>query len=332
MAKILITGGAGFVGYHLAKLLASEKENEVVLVDNLFRGRKDADLEALLARPNVKLVEADLTDRASWGKLTRGFDQVYHLLSINSFKLFTEIPHEVLRVGITSTLHALDWFRSENGKPDAKILYVSSNEVYTGGLLAYKTLPIPTPENVPSVIPDMYDPRWSYAGQKLLGELLFIHYAKAHGLRMTIVRPQNIYGPRAGYDSMIPKIIERIQKRVDPFPLFDPSENRSSCFINDVVYAMKRVVESRETDGKTYNIGAPYETTVREIIEKMFDLAGWRPKDFDIKESPGSASSHSLPDVSRLMKDTGWKADTSLQSGLRQTMEWYAKNPKPENK
>ena len=106
MAKILVTGGAGFVGYQLTKFL-SARAHEVVIADNLSRGKKDDDLEALLELPNVVLKEVDLTDRTAWSTLGQGFDYVYHLASINGTKLFYEMPHEVLRGGIFSCIYSL---------------------------------------------------------------------------------------------------------------------------------------------------------------------------------------------------------------------------------
>src|SRR3989338_5180229 len=169
MKKILITGGAGFVGYHLAKLLAKDS-SEVVLADNFFRSKKDSDLDELLELSNVKLVEGDLTDSKSWEALGDGYDEVYHLVGINGTKLFYKIPHEVLRIGVSTTMNVLDWFHTKNNVPHAKILYTSSNEAYASALEAFGKLPIPTPENVPLVIADTYNARWSYGGQKLIGE------------------------------------------------------------------------------------------------------------------------------------------------------------------
>lgn len=323
MAKILITGGAGFIGYHLATCL-SLRGNEIVLADNFSRGKKDAELMTLLAKPNVKMIEADLTDYASWSKIGTDYDYIYHLISINGFKFFKEIPHEVLRVGLTTTLNVLNWLHKVNGNPKAKILYTSSNEVYMGATEPFGSLPIPTPEKIPAVIPDTYDPRWSYAGQKIMGELLLIHYAKAYDLRMVIVRPHNIYGPRAGVDSMIPKMINRIQKRTEPFPLISPQENRSSCYISDVIEAMVLATESAKTDGGTYNIGSDTETTVQEILETMFKIMDWKPQKFDIKENPSDSSLHCLPDISKLKNDAGWSPKISLEEGLQKTIEWYA--------
>ena len=329
MSKILITGGTGFVGYHLAKRL-SDQNHEVVVADNFFRSERDEDLKKLLERPNITLIEADLTLPASWEKLGSGYDHVYHLVGINGTKLFYEIPHEVLRIGVTSTLNALDWFRLKNNKKNAKILYTSSNEAYAGALEAFDKLPIPTPENVPLVIADPYNPRWSYAGQKLIGELLFIHYAKAYNFRMSIVRPHNFYGPREGYLHVIPEIIERIKDKPDPFPIFGSDDTRSFCHIDDAIEAIQPVMESDKTDGGTYHIGTHEETLISDLIDTMFDLMKWRPKNLDIKKSPEGSVKRRLPDVSKIKKDLGWQAKIGLKEGLQTMIDWYLAHPKPK--
>ena len=327
MSKILVTGGAGFIGYHLSKKLAEKKNNEVTIADNFFRSKKDADLQALLAMPNVKMIETDLTDKKSWDDIGTGYDCVYHLVGINGTKLFYDIPHEVLRIGLTTTMNALDWFHTKNGKPKAKILYTSSNEAYASALEAFGKLPIPTPENVPLVISDTYNPRWSYGGQKLIGELFFIHYSKAYDFRMVIVRPHNFYGPRAGYHHVIPEMVSKITKKLEPFPILGADETRSFCYIDDAVQAMILCMESPKTDGGTYHIGTNEETTIKELIEKMFDIMKWHPKKIDAKDSlPGSVKRR-LPDVSKIRRDVGWKAKIGLEKGLKKTIEWYKRNP-----
>jgi nucleoside-diphosphate-sugar epimerase len=329
--KILITGGAGFIGHHLGKRLALQG-HEIVIADNFFRSEHDTDLKALLAMPNVKLYEADLTQKEAWEGIGEGYDEVYHLVGINGTKLFYDIPHEVLRIGVSTTMHILDWFRTKNNKPHAKILYTSSNEAYAGALEAFGQLPIPTPENAPLVIADTYNPRWSYAGQKLIGELFFIHYAKAYDFRMSIVRPHNFYGPREGYLHVIPEIIERIQARVEPFPIYGADDTRSFCYIDDAVEAIQVVMESEKTDGGTYHIGTYVETGIKDLIETMFDILKWHPKELDIKNSPEGSVKRRLPDVSKIKRDTGWEAKIELEEGLKKMTEWYLENPRPSEK
>ena len=322
MSKILITGGAGFIGYHLTKLL-SEQGHEVVIVDNFFRSEKDEDLSSLIEMPNVKMIEADLTDKASWDELGSGYDYVYHLVGINGTKLFYEIPQEVLRIGVSTTMNVLEWFRTKNNMPNAKILYTSSNEAYASALEAFGKLPIPTPENVPLVIADTYNARWSYGGQKLIGELFFINYSRAYKFRMSIVRPHNFYGPRAGYAHAIPEIVKRIVEKVSPFPIFGADETRSFCYIGDAVKAIQTVMESEKTDGGTYHIGTSEETVIKDLVDEMFNIMNWHPEDIDIKNSPEGSVKRRLADVSKIKQDTGWEAKTGLKEGLKKTIDWY---------
>lgn len=320
MRKILVTGAAGFVGYHLALRLAAQGYR-LTLVDNFALGKSDAAFNELCAQKNVLFVEADLTRASEWEKLGDGFDHVYHLAAINSTKLFYEIPHEILRTALLMNLHALEWFRTHS--PKGKILFTSSNEAYSGALEAFGTLPLPTPENVPLVIADPYNPRWSYAGTKLIGELLFIHYATHYELRMSIVRPHNFYGPRSGHH-VIPDVLERIHAHEDPFALYGADDTRSFCYIEDAVEAMQLVMESFVTDGGTYHIGTSVETKIEDVVEELFSLSGWRPQRIEKKSPPQGSVKRRLPDVSKIKKDTGWEAKTSLREGLKRATEWYA--------
>lgn len=328
MKRVLITGGAGFIGYHLAKRLASHKGYKITIADNFFRGKNDKDFKELLAHPNITFIRADLTDPKAWKKLGKGYDHVYHLVGINGTKLFYEIPHEVLRIGLMTTLNALEWFRLQNKKRNAKILYTSSNEAYASGF-DLGVIPIPTSETAPLIISDTYNPRWSYGGQKLIGELLFINYARAYKFRMAIVRPHNFYGPRAGYEHAIPQMFARIEAKEDPFTVYGANETRSFCYIDDAVEAIQRVMESEKTDNGTYHIGSNIETSIQELAETLFVASNWRPKDITEKKSPEGSVKRRLADVSKIKKDTGWSAKTPLSEGARKTIEWYRENPKP---
>lgn len=329
--KILITGGAGFIGYHLTKRLAKQG-HKITIVDNFFRSEHDKDLAALLKRPNVRLITTDLTRPESWKKLGSGYDHVYHLVGINGTRLFYEIPHEVLRIGVMTTINALEWFRTQNKKKDAKILYTSSNEAYAGALEAFGKLPLPTPESVPLVISDTYNPRWSYGGQKLIGELFFIHYAKAYNFRMSIVRPHNFYGPREGYEHVIPDIISRVINRVDPFPIYGTENTRDFCYIDDAVEAIQKVMESKKTDGGTYHIGAKAEIKIKHLVDHIFDIMEWWPKKILVKNPPKGSVKRRLADVSKIRRDIRWKAKTPLKKGLKEMVDWYVKNPRSEIK
>ncbi len=327
--KVLVTGGAGSVGVYLSRRLAGQGK-QVVIADNFWRGKRDTELESVLALPNVTLIEVDLTTREGWNALGSGYEHIYQLAGVNGTKLFYSVPGEVLRIGVTTILHSLEWMKDTN--PKAKILYTSSNEAYAGALAAFNQLPIPTPEAVPLVISDTYNARWTYAGTKLIGELFYIHYAKEHNLSSVIVRPHNFYGPRTGYDHVIPEFIERIQKKVSPFPIYGADDTRTFCYMEDAVEAMQMVMESDVTDGGTYHIGRPVtdETSMENLAQTLFKIAGWTPTELDIKNGPEGSVKRRAADVSKIEKDTGWKAKTSLEEGLKKTLDWYNKYPKKD--
>lgn len=330
MSKVLITGGAGFIGFHLAKhLLDATKDIELVLVDNLQRGKLDEDFSKVVDDPRVKLLTLDLTDPSVYSSLGNGYEHVYHLAAVNGTKLFYEIPHEVLRINTLTLIYMLDWFVKHNR--EGKFCFTSSNEAYAGGLNAFGVLPIPTPEKVSLVIEDPYNPRWSYASTKLIGELFVIHYAKVYNFRALIVRPHNFYGPRAGYDHVIPEFSLRIQKRVDPFPIYGADDTRTFCYISDAVRAMQMLMESSKTDGQpieTVHIGDREEIDMKGLAEKLFAVAGWHPKSLDIKSSPPGSVKRRLADITKLQQMTGWKPEVSLDEGLKRTFKWYIAHPK----
>ncbi len=327
MKKILITGGAGFIGYHVAVLLLQNPENELVLVDNFFRGGNDVDFKKLCENPRVTFLEFDLTDPAVYEKLGKGYAHVYHLAAVNGTRLFYEIPHEVLRINTLTLVFLLEWFRKYN--VEGKLLFASTCEAYAGALEAFGILPIPTPENVPLVIADPYNPRSSYDASKLIGEPFVIHYAKQYGFRAVIMRPHNFYGPRDTKDHVVPDFLERIVERVDPFPIYGAENTRDFTYIQDAVEAMQLLMDSTKTDGQpieTVHIGTAEEISIETLAQKMFAVAGWSPQKIDIHEAPQGSVKRRVSDISKIKAMFGWKPTTSLEEGLKKTYEWYVAN------
>ena len=329
MKKILITGGAGFIGYHLAKHLLKNPEVELTLVDNLQRGKMDQDFKKLLEDKRVNFLTLDLTDPVSFEKMGKGYDHVYHLAAVNGTKFFYEMPHEVLRINILSLIHILEWFRKEN--KEGKILFPSSCEAYAGALEAFNTLPIPTPEKVPLVIADVYNPRASYDASKLIGEPMVIHYADQYKFRAVIIRPHNFYGPRAGYEHVVPEFSLRVANKMDPFPIYGAHDTRTFCYIDDAVRAMQMLMDSPKTDThpvEIVHIGNSDEIKIKELAEKLFESTGWKPNKLDIKDSPEGSVKRRLADTSKIANLIGWKPEVGLDEGLKRTYEWYSAHPK----
>jgi nucleoside-diphosphate-sugar epimerase len=327
--SILITGGAGFVGYHLAKHLLMGSDARVVIADNLQRGRRDHDLATLLTQfePRIRLITADLTTMDGYRALDQDFDQIYHLAAVNGTKWFYEIPDVVLRVNILSLVFLLDWINERGMKP--KLCFTSSNEAYAGALEAFDTLPLPTPETVPLVISDPFNPRWSYAGSKLVGELLVIHSCNALGLPGVIVRPHNLYGPRGGYDHVIPELCLRTANRADPFVVFGADQTRTFCHIEDAVVGLVALMATLSADAPgadVFNIGGTGEVTMMELVETLFEVVGWSPERVDQSPAPPGSVRRRLPDISKIQQRTGWVPEISLSAGLRNTFDWYVQN------
>jgi UDP-glucose 4-epimerase/UDP-glucuronate decarboxylase len=319
MKKVLVTGGAGFIGYHLSKHLANQG-NEVTIIDNLFRGKMDNELKELIEMENVKYIEADLTNYNFFEKLDDDYDYVYHLAAINGTKYFYEIPDKVLRTNILSAINILDWFVNSESK---KILFTSSSETYAGAMRKFE-LDIPTPEDVPLCIEDVKNPRWSYAGSKIIGELLFTNYAKKHDFDMAIVRYHNIYGPRMGYEHVIPEFLLRIYKKTDPFPVYG-NTSRAFCYIEDAVEATELVMENKNCNGEVLNIGNDLEEiSMVDLAKTMFEVLNYDAK-IDIKSTPKGSVDRRCPNISKLKKMTDYKPKINLNAGIELTHRYYYK-------
>ena len=320
MYRVLITGGAGFIGFHLARFLAN-RDYKVVIYDNLFRGKMDKELKELCAQANVTFINCDLTDREELKRIKEEFDYVYHFAAINGTRYFYEIPHEVLRVNVLSLINMLEWSK---GGVVGKFLFASSSEVYAG-MGRVSQLPIPTPENVPLIIDDPYNSRLSYAGSKIIGELFLISYSKAYDFPATIVRYHNIYGPRMGYEHVIPEFCIRILKKENPFKIYGGKETRAFCYIDDAVMATKLVMETEKTNREIIHIGNPQEEiTILDLTKKMFDLFDYHPSLEILPASQGSINRR-CPKIDKLVSLTGFSPTINLEEGLIKTFVWYKK-------
>ena len=316
--KILTTGGAGFVGLHLAKLLSENSSNKVYIIDDLSRGRQDEDFSNLIKKENVEFFNEDLKNIEALKKISEiGFDYIYHCAAVCGTSNFYERPYYTLSNNIQITINIIEAFKDSG----AKFLFTSSSETYSGN----ENLKIPTPEVTHISIDDVFNPRWSYAGSKIVGEQLFIHAAKEYGIRFSIVRFHNIYGERMGYGHIVPGVIKRILEKQDPFEIIGGNETRSFCYIGDGVRALEKVMLSDKTDGKIINVGKNEEILIEEVYKKIFNLTGFNPKNVVYKDSPEGSTRRRCPDVSLLKELTGYTSGVSLDEGLRKTYEWYKK-------
>lgn len=320
MKRILITGGAGFIGYHLAKHHA-ERGDVVILLDNYFKseGKQDRELQVLLSNSNVSMIHADLTRPLNDHNIPEVIDVVYHLAAINGTRLFYEMPYQVARDNLLMTLNLLNWLE---GKKTGRLLYSSSSEVYAGAQ-AFDLLKIPTDELAPVVFPQPTDVRFSYGTSKFMGEFLCLYYGKTSNTSVSVVRYHNIYGPRMGNKHVIPEFALRLKKRENPFHIYGGNETRAFCYVDDAVRATYLVASIQDCDGEIVHIGnSREETTINNLAKLMMELLG---EEFELLECGGRSSSvmRRCPDTSKLKKFTGFDAEIDLKEGVNRTLKWY---------
>ncbi|MDO8527022.1 MAG: NAD(P)-dependent oxidoreductase [Deltaproteobacteria bacterium] len=309
MKRVLVTGAAGFLGHHLALALANKGYN-LTLCDDFSRGKKDTALHYL---------DLDLTQPQSFQQLNGPYDAVYHLAAVNGTRYFYEKPDQVLKINLLSTIHLLDWFVASGSK---KFLFASTPEAYAGTIDLYKT-PLPTPETVPLMISDIQNPRWSYAGSKIAGELLTLNYARQHNFAAHIVRYHNIYGPRMGEAHVIPEFILRALKKENPFRIYGDKHTRSFCYISDAIEATLCIMETDTPAGGAWHIGnASEEIPMLELAKRICRLAQYEPE-WDIHPAPEGSVQRRVPDTRKIMEVLKMPPQINLTTGLAKTYEWY---------
>jgi nucleoside-diphosphate-sugar epimerase len=317
MARVLVLGGAGFIGAHLAARLAAEG-HALTLVDDLSRGRRDPTVEALVARPNVRLVQADLTRPGVLDPLPRQWDQVYMLAAVVGVRNVETDPARVVRVNTLSVLHLLDWMPGQG----EVLFFASTSETYAGGVAAGH-LPVPTPETVPLGVPDVAAPRFAYAASKMLGEAAVLHTARARGLRAVIGRFHNVYGPRMGTDHVIPELSLRALRREDPFRVFGPEQRRAFCHVADAVEAITRLTATEAAWGQVVNVGNDAEETpIADLVARILERARFAPA-IEARPAPAGSVPRRCPDIARLRALTGFAPKVGLEAGVGETFEWY---------
>lgn len=307
VASILVTGGLGFVGFHLTKHLLATTPCEVCVFDNASRGRIDEDFEQLqnqfgprlrLGNNLAELIQAD-------------FSRIYHLAAINGTSNFYERPYEVLSNNCQITFELLDHLRATGKKP--KILYTSSGETYAG-----LAVPIPTPETTRVGFTDVHNPRWSYGCSKLVGELAVIHSR----LPYVVMRLQNVYGPRMGFDHVIPNLLYRLWSLSANEPLLVKNfqDTRSFCYVDDCVRAMTAL---EAVENEIVHIGTGDEISIGALADLLCRLEQNPRQVIDVGRQDRGSPKRRCPDTNKLRGLTNWEPLVSLEEGLRRTSQWY---------
>ncbi len=315
--RILITGGAGFIGAHLARRLLAD-DARVDLIDDLSRGRMDADLAALAAQPGLRCIARDLLAPDCFDDLGSDYDIVFHLAAIVGVANVTRQPAAVLRRNLEMQLAALDFARRQVRL--RRFVFASTSEVHAGTQALFD-LPVPTPEGAPVALPDLAQPRATYLLSKVYGEAL-CHHAD---LPFTIIRPYNIYGPRMGMAHVVPELLRRAERTPEggSLTVYSMNHRRAFCYVGDAVELIARLALAEDALGGVFNVGnQAEEVSVGQLAELVAATVGRRLTLAPGPDTPGSPSRR-CPDLSRTSTATGYVAGVSLPVGLSRTYDWY---------
>lgn len=317
LRKALVTGGAGFIGLHLASKLVAGGWH-VDLVDSFARGALDEQLRDLAASPQAQLLERDLTAPDALRDFGRDYTHVFHLAAIVGVSHVLARPYEVLRDNGAMLTHVLELARAQNALE--RFVFASTSEVYAG-TLRREDGPLPTPEDVALTLPDLAEPRATYLLSKIHGEAMCLHA----GLPVTIIRPHNVYGPRMGLAHVVPELLERAHAAADgdTLEVFSIDHRRTFCYVDDAVELVARAAITAACEGEVLNVGAEApEVRIGELAQIVLRVVG---RDLEVApgpETPGSPPRR-VPDMTKTTRLTDYRAQVELEDGVGRTYDWY---------
>jgi nucleoside-diphosphate-sugar epimerase len=309
--EILVTGGCGFIGTHIAKSLM--QKNEVTILDNFLTGKLQ-NLKFLRKFGKARFVKGSVRDFNLVRRLIEGKDRVLHFAAVVGVEQATQKPIDVLDTELIGTSNILRCCLETDCQ---KVLYASSSEVYGES------------EGVACKEEMTAAPRSVYGVAKLACELYCRSYFTEYGLNTVSIRYFNVYGPLQDERFVISRFIRNVLKRRSPTVYFDGLQTRDFTYIDDVVEGSLLALEKEELSGRTLNIGTGIPTTIKSLAEKVIDLCGMkeeveiefrpplqtRSEEFEIKNRQ--------TDVSLMKEFLGYDPPTSLEDGLRKTIDWY---------
>jgi dTDP-glucose 4,6-dehydratase len=306
--RVLVTGGAGFLGSHLCDLLIA-RGHTVVCLDDLSTGSR-ANIEHLGTSPNFSFIEASVLDPVD---IDGAFDGVIHLASPASPFAYLDRPIFTLRTGAEGTRHVLDFANAKS----ARFILASTSEVYGEPLLH------PQPEEYWGHV-NPVGPRSVYDEAKRYAEALTTAYRTSVGVDTGIVRIFNTYGPRMRPDDgrVVSSFIYQALNS-QPLTVFgDGTQTRSLCYVDDLVRGILAMLDSDEPG--PINLGNPVELSVLEIAALVLDLVG-SPSQLQLNPLPQDDPTRRRPDITKARDRLGWNPQVSVREGIARTVEWYAK-------
>jgi dTDP-glucose 4,6-dehydratase len=306
MSRVLITGGAGFIGSHLCEQFLDDG-HEVICMDNLITGSAD-NIAHLFPNSRFSFVPQDVTN---YIYVKGQIDAILHFASPASPIDYLELPIQTLKVGSLGTHKALGLAKEKN----ARFLLASTSEVYGDPLVH------PQKEDYWGNV-NPIGPRGVYDEAKRFAEAMTMAYHRVHGVQTRIVRIFNTYGPRMRLRDgrVVPNFISQALKGEDLTVYGDGSQTRSFCFVTDLVDGIVRLLQSERNE--PVNIGNPTELTVLEFAHRIIELTGSRSK-IAYKPLPVDDPKVRQPDIVVARRLLGWEPKVSLPEGLEKTITYF---------
>lgn len=305
--RIVITGGAGFLGSHLSETLVA-RGHEVVAVDNLVTGRR-ANVTQLEASGRFELIEHDVTEPFDVGG---DVDGILHFASAASPVDYLKLPIETLRVGSQGTQNALELA----ARKGARLVFASTSEVYGDPQVH------PQPETYWGHV-NPVGPRGVYDEAKRYAEALVLAYREARGVDAGIVRIFNTFGPRMRPNDgrAIPNFVRQALAGEPVTVSGDGEQTRSICYVDDLVAAILAMLLETHDPGPV-NIGNPHEISMRDLAQWIIELAG-SSSTLEFIERPTDDPTVRRPDTTKAQRLLGWSPQVPVETGLQRTIEWF---------
>lgn len=315
MARVVVTGGCGFLGSHLVEELV-RRGDEVTVFDS---GSPPPDRTP---PPAVRHVTGDIRDAARLVEVVRdGVDTVYHLAAVVGVDRYLDRPLDVIDINLFGTRNVLELA----AKAGAKVVVASTSEVFG------KNPAVPWREDDDRVLGSTAVDRWSYSSSKALGEHLAFAFARERGLRAAVLRYFNVYGPRQRPAFVVSRSVHRALNGQPPVVYDGGGQTRCFTYVQDAVDATITVGTDERAVGECFNVGSSAETTVTRLSALVTELTGAGiGVPVDTRDRLGSRYQdlrRRVPDTTKIRSLLGWRATTDLRDGLARTIGWARRNP-----
>ncbi|MHC4421367.1 MAG: UDP-glucuronic acid decarboxylase family protein [Planctomycetota bacterium] len=305
--RILVTGGAGFLGSHLCDRLV-ETGQDVICVDNFFTSQK-SNVAHLLAKPNFELIRHDVTH-----PLYLEVDEIYNLACPAAPGHYQYNPIKTIKTSVMGAIHMLGLAK----RVRAKILHASTSEVYGDPDVH------PQPETYRGSV-NPIGPRACYDEGKRAAETLMFDYLRQNRVNVRIVRIFNTYGPRMHpFDGRVVSNFIRQALAGEDLSIYgDGSQTRSFCFVDDLVDGILKMMDAADDFPGPVNLGNPDEFTIRHLAEQVKELTGSKSEIVQARELPEDDPMQRQPDITLAKRRLGWEPKIPLREGLKRTIEWF---------